>query len=188
MIEESLGRLARVSQTLSLSGMRTLLPERFQRLFIECYVLSFAVLLTVVVNLATTTTWGWAGLAAYRVIDIVSYRVYFFLLKSKNRPWARSTLRRSLLLACCNLYELAMGFAVLYLYSGQVKSGALVLANATSAVYFSTVTMFTVGYYVPIGPVAQLIVCAQLVSVLTMFTFVFPALVSLFSSRDEPQN
>jgi hypothetical protein len=183
MLEWCLRRALSSLRLLSLSNLRHLLPEGIAReRFMEAYVVVFVSVLTVAANLATVGALWCGAIAAYRIFDIVSYRLWFLFVKSKTNPWRPERLRRSLILAALNVFELAMGFAVLYLVSGEVSGSAGMLADPRSAFYFSVVTMLTVGYgdFAPSGGHAQLLVCCELFSGLIMLAFVLPALVSVF--------
>ena len=182
MIEQAAASMAKACQRMSLASLQTIFTTKPAReLFMEFYVIGFAVVLTVIINVVKCDSQIWALLVSYRIIDIVSYRVYYLLLKSKQQPWTEATCRRSLLIAFLNVYELVIAFGALYIYSGQVMHGNVTLADPLSATYFSAVTLMTVGYgdYTPMGQGAQLLVCTQLLSGMVMLTFIIPALISL---------
>ena len=144
--------------------------------------MTFAVLLTALINFSSPHAWGCAMVAAYRVVDIISYRLHYLLTKSRRTPWKRSSLRRSLLIVWINMYELVLAFGIIYLCTGHIKQGGAILADPMSAAYFSAITMTTVGYgeFVPSDTFTRAIVCAQLASEVVILTFIVPALLALF--------
>lgn len=183
MIELAAAKIAGWCQRVSLARIGERFPGARRNGFMELYVVGFAVLLTVVINVASTGAWLCAAVAAYRVIDLVSYRLHFLLVKSKANFWRASTSRRSVILAWVNIYELILAFGTLYLFTGEVKQGGTVLADPMSAAYFSTATLITVGYgdFVPTGTLSRAIVCAELASAVIMLSFILPALFALIA-------
>lgn len=172
----------------SLSNLRNLLPEpkRRSRWFMDVYVLLWATLLAIML-FSGRVGWCFAiPIAAYRLMDIVSYRLYFLLVKSEEKPWTADVLRRSILIVVVNFYEVVTAFAILYLATGSIASSKTQthpVSHSSSAFYFSLVTMTTLGYgdYLPINALGRGLVIAQLSTVLLFLIFLLPALVSVFS-------
>jgi hypothetical protein len=80
---------------LSLDNARASLDESMRRIFMDVYVLVFALMLTTALFLPHRFWSFGIAIAAYRIIDIVTYRLYFLLVKSQARPWTAAMLRRS---------------------------------------------------------------------------------------------
>jgi voltage-gated potassium channel Kch len=129
-------------------------------------------------------------LAVYRILDIVSYRIFFLMVKSQEEPWRPEILRRSLAIAVVNFTELIFGFAILYLYCGCIRTGTLdaALSRGADALYYSVVTMTTLGYgdFVPSSVGGRMLVVGQLATTITFLLFLVPALISVFASRLTP--
>lgn len=174
---------------LSLSALK----DRFRKnnpvshVFMDLYVLVWAVALTLTLVYAhkMPASVGIA-VAAYRLVDIVNYRLFFLLVKSQERPWTVDILRRSVAIALINFYEIVIAFAILYIMTGSVTGpgpNAPLLASRLDAFYFSLVTMATVGYgdFVPRDETGRLLVAIQISTVILFVLFLLPALVSVFS-------
>ncbi len=90
--------------------------------------------------------------------------------------------------AFVNFYEVAVAYAVLYFLSGNIVSTnkCTALDTPLDALYFSLVTMATVGFgdYVPnADPFVRGLVMAQIATSLVLLLFIIPTLVSLFSAK-----
>jgi len=173
----------------SLSFIKKVVADRFGKshLFMDIYVLLWAAVMSLTLFAGLRPTWIAVIVACYRVLDIVNYRVFFLLVKSQEKPWTEDVLRRSLVIAVVNFYEVVVGFAILYLHCDCVRQtgGDLgSLQGAVAAFYFSLVTMATVGYgdFVATTSVGRGLVIAQITSTIVFVLFLLPALVSVFSS------
>lgn len=180
--------LCTLSIVFALFSAANLCPKRWRwaHEFMDLYVLVWAALLSLIF-FSTLIPWSVAiFLAAYRVFDILTYRVYFLLVKSQEKPWESDRFRRSLAIVLVNFYELVLAFAILYLRTHSIASAGSLgspVVSRSIAFYFSLVTMTTVGYgdYVPASALGRLLVVAQLSSVVVLLIFLLPALVSTFS-------
>jgi preprotein translocase subunit SecG len=157
-------------------------------LLMDLYVLGWAAVLSVLLFETSHCPWFAFSLAAYRAFDIVSYRSYFLLVKSHVDPWTPKKLRRSVLIASVNFFEIVLAFAVMYRASSSVAQNNdlnPLLLTPRLALYFSLVTMTTVGYgdYVPAGHVGRTLAALQLTTVVLFLVFLLPALVSAFSAE-----
>jgi voltage-gated potassium channel Kch len=173
---------------LSLDQLKSRFSENASHHFMDCYVLSFtAVLLGV---LSFSTYFGRLGgiIAAYRIADIHSYRIFFLLVKSQAYPWTAGRLRRSLVIVVLNFVETIIGFAILYMTLGNIVPTSSVVQGAlraTTALYFSAVTAITLGYgdFIPGDDLSRVIVMAQLLGTILFLIFIVPALISVFSTE-----
>jgi Ion channel len=172
---------------LSLDQVKSLFSEGGGHVFMDLYVLLFAALLTVILFVPTHLGCVGAFLAAYRIADIVSYRMYFLLVKSQARPWSTVMLRRSLVIVALNFYETVVAYAVLYLTVGRIV-GTTTVAGVPiapiTALYYSAVTATTLGYgdYIPGNDLSRVLVMTQLFGTVLFLIFVIPALIAVFSS------
>jgi hypothetical protein len=174
--------------TFSLGNVKQLVRKQFpgSRLFMDLYVITWLVVLILILN-----TGLWLGrtaavlIAAYRIVDIVNYRLLFLLLKSETKPWATDVIRRSVVIAFTNFIEVVIAFATIYLQTGSIvqDSSKLALSNPTDALYFSSVTMTTLGYgdFLPTDATGRWLVMAQISTTIVFLIFLLPALVSVFS-------
>ena len=103
-------------------------------------------------------------LASYRLVDALAYRLCVLFVDRYNPGWGVHSLNRTLLLLLLNYFELAVGFAVLYLATGSVAldSEAAAIAEPGRALYFSIVTLSTLGY----GDIAPLTDTGRLLAAL----------------------
>jgi len=124
----------------------------------------------------------WIGVC-YRIHDSVSYRLYFLFLKSKRSTWHTETARRSLSIAFANGVEVIIGFAILYLLSGQVCDGKAPLSGWVAALYYSVITITTLGYgdFVPHGPLSRFLVVAELIVGAMFLIVILPCLAALLT-------
>jgi ion channel len=172
----------------SIGNAKELFSESGGHVFMDLYVLLSGAILTLV--LFVPGHFGSFGIiaAVYRIADIISYRLYFMLVKSQVKPWSINLLRRSLLIVVVNFCETVIGYAVLYLTIGNIVGTAETTKHALTpidALYYSTVTATTLGYgdYIPVGSLSQLLVMAQLIGSVLFLIFLIPALISLFATE-----
>jgi hypothetical protein len=101
-----------------------------------------------------------------------------------DRTWA-------LLLILLMLSGNISNFGNLYIQSKEVKEQVAkekpLLEEASDAIYFSTVTITTLGYgdFVPVGSKARRYVVLQLVSGVLLLLFIFPIVASRLSDLDK---
>jgi len=113
----------------------------------------------------------------YRLVDAFNYRLSILFVDRYKANWGLRSLARSLILILINYLEIIVCFAVLYLNTNSVESTTkpgLLISNPLDALYFSTVTITTLGYgdFVPGNDTARILVTLELI-----FGFIFVALV-----------
>lgn len=88
------------------------------------------------------------ALTSYRLVDALAYRLCVLFVDRYNPGWGVHSLNRTLLLLLLNYFELAVGFAVLYLATNSIafKGQATLITDPGRAIYFSIVTLSTLGY------------------------------------------
>lgn len=116
-IEKIFSTVSVIACCLSLSNLRNLLPEKQRKssVFMDFYVLGWVAVLSLILFSSWVPAYVANPLAAYRLFDIVSYRIFFLLVKSQENPWTKDRLRRSVVIIVVNFYEAVLAFAILYL-------------------------------------------------------------------------
>ena len=86
------------------------------------------------------------------------------------------------------LFAEIIAFADIYIWSGGVVSDAVKLGNAVDAVYFSVVTITTLGYgdFHPINLPAKVAVMGELLCGIIMLVGAFPLLVGRLNFPNSP--
>lgn len=94
---------------------------------------------------------------------------------------------RWLLMAAINVVEVILGFAVLALYYGDQFKPAIL--DSLSAVYFSAVTFFTLGYgdVLPKCSGTKILVCFELLAFLTFLLLKVPMAISVMRVKEKTQ-
>jgi hypothetical protein len=125
-----------------------------------------------------------AGMAAWRILDMLTYRLYFLFIKSEWTPWSERTARRSLGFALANVYEIVVAYSILYLRFGCIVKGDAPLASASEAFYYSVTTLTTLGYgdYTPGNTTSQWLVVGELGTGLLFLAIVLPGVLSSFTT------
>ena len=181
LIEKILLSLPLVARGVSFSNLAGIFTTGGQRaLFIDLYVISWVALLSVALFAATPGGALMIFLAVVRVVDIVSYQLCVVLVDSQPKKWGLRSVERSLLLALINLYEIAVAYAILYLSIGHVITKSRTpIASALQSLYFSFVTMTTLGYgeFWPADDLTRGLVICQLSTEVLYIAAVLPVLV-----------
>lgn len=164
-----------------------------KRKFKQSYIAISAISLTVSLFYLSSIKYFAFAFAVYRAYDIVVYRLYFFFVKSRTDPWKPIELYQSLFIVFINIYETIVAYAIIYLYKDAIvatadfiTSGkARVLPNAITALYYSAITLLTVGYgdFVPKQETGRIIVLMELATGLVFLAFVAPALISAVAGK-----
>jgi len=181
-----------LARLISLDQIRVVFGENRRHIFMDLYVLVFASLGTILLFSPSHLGYFGAIFATYRIFDIITYRLYFLLVKSQAQPWSPDFLRRSLLIVIINFYETVVAYAILYSLVGSIIPAVASLSqpfSPSTALYYSVVTATTLGYgeFIPGNDLSRIIVVMQLFSTIVFLMFVIPALMSLFSStQDSP--
>jgi voltage-gated potassium channel Kch len=191
LIEKLISTVTILIFTLSLSQLKEVIRKRSLRashIFMDLYVIVWFMVLVALLGWGNKiNAWILLAIAAYRIIDIVNYRILFLFLKSEEKPWTATVIRRSLAIVLTNFLELVIAFAIIYMNTETIKettTGAW-LSRPTEALYFSLVTMTTVGFgdFVPVTALGRWLAMAQLLCTLIFVLFLVPALISVFSDR-----
>ena len=151
--------------------------------FSEGYVVAWFLTLSSLLALWPGATFA-AGLGAYRVIDSFTYRLCVLFVDRYQAGWGLRSVNRAIILAFINYLELMIGFAIIYVWSGSIASGdpphAHVLSGSIEALYFSCVTVATIGYgdFTPRNSLGQGLVIAEVLMGILLLGLVLAALLS----------
>jgi hypothetical protein len=169
----------------SLANLRPRHPDRRRHTFMDIYVLTWMIVLCLMLIMHGAWPLITMLVAGYRLYDVITYRLFFLFVKSQEAPWTTDVLRRSILIVLFNFVEVGIAFAILYLGIGNIRdSNNLPLPSGATSLYFSLLTMTTVGYgdFVPKDDVGRILVIAQVASSFLLLIVIVPALVSLLTS------
>jgi len=183
---ESISLFARGVQYLSISQLINLAPKNLTSFLHELYITSWLAVLAWALGSGKSAL-AWAAIAAaYRIIDIITWRIYFVLHRSRTRPWSDSRMRHTLIYAALNFFELIISFAILYAHTQSIKGpDGFPMRNPIDSLYFSSTTMMTVGSsdFVPASTLGRELVLCQYFSMLIFLLLIFPLVLSAFSSQ-----
>lgn len=150
--------------------------------------MSWVTILSLLLFANVPLPWIAVPIALYRLVDIIDYQMCNLLIDSQRPNWRVASTKRSLLLALMNLWEIVVSYAIFYLACAAIVRNAPeggALATAIESLYFSFVTMATLGYgeFVPIDDRARLIVVAHLGTELLFILAILPVLVSNIATQ-----
>jgi len=117
-------------------------------------------------------------LTIYRLIDGINYRLAIVFVDRYQKKWGLRSLNRTIILLIINLFEIVLIFAILYIQTQSIgNKEQQLLCNPLDAIYFSLVTLTTLGYgdWIPINNLGEILIIAQLI-----IAFIFTGLVISF--------
>jgi len=93
-------------------------------------------------------TWILLGLVAHRTIEGLAYPLSIIFVNKYDRKRGPRSINRSLLLLMFNYCEIIIGFAIFYLATRSIgySNCDRVITKPIEALYFSVVTITTLGY------------------------------------------
>jgi len=107
----------------------------------------FLILLAILIFNAYLATWLAMLLVCYRLVDGLNYRLCMIFVDRYKKDWGLRSLNQSLVLLFINYLEIIVGFATLYLLTDSVGYNIGVpLSSRLDALYFSVITITTLGY------------------------------------------
>ena len=169
------------------------LRENYKDLYAGMFGIVLACLLWWRWSVPTLVLWAIAG---YRAYDILVYRLYFLLVKGqRKRPWEGNPdkVKRGIVFALVNSYEIVVAYAIMYLISGHIVQGGCKgnpgLPSRTGALYFSLVTMVTFGPgdFSPNKDFMRWVMMFQMVTSALFLIFIIQPLISLWERLSQPQ-
>ena len=138
-------------RSLSLVHIRgVLLSDKWRSEFTELYVV-FWLVVVLPLLLLFYPAFGVVSLivvVGYRLVGAVNYPLCIIFVDTYSPKWRLRSLNRTLVLLILNYFEIIIGFASVYLrtqsigYAGSLKP----IVSRIEALYFSTVTITTLGY------------------------------------------
>ena len=126
----------------------------------------------------------WVSFAIFILVDVYILVILVEMaLRSKRDKWRIFELPHrlwSVPLLFCLLVAVVCSFANLYVQTESVKNNGSVLTDRGDAVYFSVVTITTLGYgdFVPTEPKGRRLVIYELGTGFLLLLFIFPVLAS----------
>lgn len=130
--------------------------------FSESYVIVwFGIFIYILFSLPTSSIL--VVIITYRLIDGFVYRLCIIFVDRYKSKWGLRSTNRAIILALINYFELIVGFAYLYMFSGSIASNSTILGKPLESLYFSFVTITTLGYgdFSPVKPLGQILVIVE---------------------------
>lgn len=126
----------------------------------EFYVLAWFIALLWLLWHPLNSTTFLLVIVTYRIIDGLNYRLSIVFVDRYKRDWGLRSLNRSLILFLFNFFEIIIEFAILYLATDSIaysSSSKEIITTPLEALYFSTITITTLGYgdMTPISSLGQ---------------------------------
>ena len=186
-LEKSVMSMLILIRTLSLSHLKGLATKKETRTQIsEFYVIIwFGILVLLLIFPFISTLYPM--IIGYRLIEGFNYRLCIIFVDRYGEDWSLRSVNRSLMLLLINYFEMIIGFAAVYVWSGTIMSETNVINDIETALYFSIVTITTLGYgdYTPINEFGRFLVSLETIMgivfiVLVLATFIsgIPKLIS----------
>lgn len=123
--------------------------NKTKSLLAEVYVLAWlSLLLVLLFEYSSIGRPATVVIVSYRLVDALAYRLCILFVDRYRPRWGLHSLNRTLLLLLLNYFELAIGFAVLYLAMGAITldGQAVPITEPGRALYFSIITLSTLGF------------------------------------------
>ncbi len=159
----------------------------------DLFHIAFAILLSFMSS--AHLFWGWSSCLSPQglIILVDTYLGVCLVLAALSIPEPLPARQTALLTVPCLFLVLIMSFASCYLANGHIEHGTTgtdveYLSDPWDSVYFSTVTITTLGYgdWVPSETGGRCIVIGELLSGAMLLLFLFPLLASRLALFDEP--
>jgi hypothetical protein len=179
-----------VARALSLSnlGAPFFLTERAWSNFTDCYLFAWLTAVSILLFAWRPGPWWTVCIVGYRVIDIVSGQLCIVLIDSQVPNWRLASVRRSVLSALLNFYEIVAAYAIIYLSVGNIIENSpskMPLSGSVQAFYYSLVTMATLGYgeFIPGNDLSRVIVIVELFTEVLFVLAIVPAVVANLTAQ-----
>lgn len=184
-IERAFMTLLVVIRSLSLVHLCRLATNyRVASFLSEFYViLRFTILCIVLFAHNHIPNWISYTVVTYCLIDGLNYRLCIIFVDRYGQNWGLRSLNRSLILLMINYSELIIGFAALFLNSGSIgnsQSNNAIIILKSDALYFSVVTITTLGYgdYRPINTLGRWLCSTEAIMGLVLIVLVIGTFIS----------
>lgn len=160
--------------------------------FSEMYVLSWFIVLAFLLFIPVFSSFWLFAIVGYRLIDGLNYRLCILFVDRYKSGWGLRSINRSLLLLLLNYGELIIGFAIMFLASGSIGMGTPVriITSPGEALYFSVVTITTVGYgdIIPISPTGRTLALLEPLSGFVLVALVLAVFITGITDIKELRN
>lgn len=113
--------------------------------FSELYVVAWFFVLTAFLFYPFTSVF-YPIIIFYRLIEGFNYRMCIVFVDRYDEKWSLRSQNRSMMLLMINYFEMIISFAALYIWSGSITAKNEIISEAGNAIYFSIVTITTLGY------------------------------------------
>jgi hypothetical protein len=181
IIEKLAGTAVLLGRFLSLSnfGRWWFRTERAWSNFVDIYLLLWLASLALILFWWPVKPWIAAGIAVYQIVMILANEFAVILVDTRANNWHQVSIRRTVLLAFVNFSSIIIAYAVIYKVFNCIgfSSQAVLTKNPLDLLYFSLVTITTLGYgdLVPLCPQGRIIVIFELVTSVLFVVAVLPS-------------
>jgi len=130
----------------------------------EVYVVARFSFLGVLLFFASPSCW-YAVLIGYLLVEIYNYPLCMIFVE-RYSPEPPRSINRVLIFLIINYFAMILGFAALFLWAGSIRSATGPLSGPADALYFSVVTITTVGYgdFFPSDPMGKFLVSFEAIA------------------------
>jgi voltage-gated potassium channel Kch len=137
--------------------------------------------------------WGANHLTSFVVTTVllVELSLYLFGVIFLHKYWGPLTsIERSIFLMIINFIEIVVGFSIIYLNIGGICIGEEVISSPIDALYFSVVTITTLGYgeILPKTEAGKIAVMLQVCLAVLFFAVMLGSIVGKFASEIKIRN
>jgi hypothetical protein len=171
-------QLARVVSPRSAFG-----DEGTDSYIVVCFFAMAALLWTSAWSLSHGLGWLWFLIVTWRIVDVLSHHAGVLFIDRRVADWKPRSRERTLAFAFVSFIELMIAFAVIYLWTDAIVSSSdqAPLSTALDAIYFSAVTMTTLGFgdFTPVRGSGRFVVVLQLLTALAFVSIVIQGFVSI---------
>ncbi|MEP6715738.1 MAG: ion channel [Terriglobia bacterium] len=187
------------SGLLSLSSLKEIAGKEssWRRNFMDLYVPGWLGCLLLILYLDRTPHYWTGWVAAYRVAELVHYRIYFLLVKGWDEPWLSKQLRRSLMLALLTAVQIVIAYAILFRTFARIgppetQFSDIHVLSRSQSIYFSAITFTTAGFgdMVPLDGPSQMLIVTELAAGFITLVVLVPLVLAGFATglhRNEPE-
>ncbi len=145
-------------------------------------ILSFLALLLFTIFSCSWIRWAFIIWASLRVLELVIYQFSILLVDQyESSKYALAGYRRILVLSLMNYVEILFWFAFFYRnWSSLFKDDYYVLATSVGSIYYSLVTMSTLGYgeVHPLSNLTRILVTLQLAISIILLVLIVSRIIS----------
>lgn len=179
-LEKSVMSLLVLVRALSLSHLQYVAKDKTgQTQLSELYALIWFIVLLVLLFFPFSSVL-YVAIIGYRLIDAFNYRLCIIFVDRYGNDWSPRSLNRVLLLLLLGYFEMIIGFAALYTWAGSIGSSDKIIIDPGNSLYFSIVTITTLGYgdFSPTDALGKFLVSAETLMGVVYVILVLAAFIS----------